>query len=105
MDGLTVRQKDNTQKSILHFGYLYPAPNPTIGLSDFPNRRSDGVFDPFFTNNSAIGTTADRFKITRNLHTTSVADFSFDDSNYRITALFNVPKQLCAPRFYERRNP
>lgn len=83
--GLTIWQKHNSQEAILHLRYLHPAPDTAISLDSFPNRRPDGLLDPFVSDNSPIRPVTDCLEVACNLHAVNVSDFRFAGSSCRIT--------------------
>ena len=77
MDGLTVRQKHNTQEAILHLRHLHPAPNSAISLDGFAKRLPDGLFNPLLSDESPIGPATDCLKVACDFHLANVADSPF----------------------------
>ena len=82
----TIGQKHNTQKALFHLAYLYPPPNPSIGLDSLSQRRPDRPFDPYLLNDSAIWAATDYLKVTRELHNIKIRDFSAARLFCRITS-------------------
>jgi hypothetical protein len=77
MYGLTIRQDNYAEKSVLHFWHLHPTPEAAISLDRFPNRCPDGPIDPFVSDNRPIWPLTNCREVACNLHGISVSDFHF----------------------------
>jgi hypothetical protein len=104
MDGLTVRQKHNTQEAILHLWHLHPAANSAISLDGFAKRLPDGLFNPLLSDESPIGPATDCLKVACDFHLANVADSPFVRSFCRITfAMSGARQRMRQPRWHRVR--
>jgi len=65
---LAIREQDHPQVAPLHLRNLDPAADSTIGLHMLSCRSTNGAFDPFVANHSAIGALTDGSEVRGGLH-------------------------------------
>ena len=68
MNRLAIGEEHDAEEAPLLLGNLGPAPQASVRLDDFPDRRIDGALDPLIQNADAIRPGPHRQEILRALH-------------------------------------
>lgn len=68
MNGLTVRQEHDPEKSTLRFGNRTPSANSSVRLNHFPGWRLNDPLNPALLNVGSVGAFPNRLEVARRLH-------------------------------------